>query len=82
MSDLLRRALTRRGGVIQGGGKDGVGSLAFGDGLPVLMTEKDAVKCTAFATDLHWCVPVRAELPPAFFDHVANALAPVGIRPH
>ncbi|RYD16570.1 MAG: tetraacyldisaccharide 4'-kinase [Lysobacteraceae bacterium] len=56
--------------------------LAFGDGLPVLMTEKDAVKCTAFATDLHWCVPVRAELPPAFFDRVADALAQAGDRPH
>ncbi|HEX7768620.1 MAG TPA: tetraacyldisaccharide 4'-kinase, partial [Dokdonella sp.] len=48
--------------------------LAFGDGLPVLMTEKDAVKCTPFATEVHWCVPVRAELPAAFFDSVVAAL--------
>jgi tetraacyldisaccharide 4'-kinase len=42
--------------------------LAFGDGLPVLMTDKDAVKCHAFARPDWWRVPVRAELPAAFFD--------------
>jgi len=36
------------------------GSIEFGDGLPVLMTEKDAVKCTAFAASQHWYVPVSA----------------------
>lgn len=39
----------------------------FGSNLPVLMTEKDAVKCRAFATAQHYCVPVRAELPEAFW---------------
>jgi tetraacyldisaccharide 4'-kinase len=34
--------------------------LAFGDSLPVLMTEKDAVKCTAFADARLWYVPVAA----------------------
>jgi tetraacyldisaccharide 4'-kinase len=34
--------------------------LEFGDGLPVLMTEKDAVKCRAFAQAHHWVVPVEA----------------------
>ena len=37
--------------------------LAFGDQLPVLMTEKDAVKCTAFAAPLWWYVPVAAHFP-------------------
>jgi tetraacyldisaccharide 4'-kinase len=37
------------------------GDLNFGDSLPVLMTEKDAVKCTAFADDRCWYVPVTAE---------------------
>jgi len=46
--------------------------LAFGDDVPVLMTEKDAVKCLAFATQGFWCVPVRAELPSAFFDAIAE----------
>lgn len=40
--------------------------LAFEDGLPVLMTEKDAVKCRRFATPERWYVPVRAELDRAF----------------
>jgi len=34
--------------------------LAFGDELPVLMTEKDAVKCAAFANARLWYVPVSA----------------------
>lgn len=34
--------------------------LDFGDGKPVLMTEKDAVKCRKFARPHHWFVPVSA----------------------
>lgn len=34
--------------------------LAFGDELPVLMTEKDAVKCAGFALPNLWAVPARA----------------------
>ena len=30
--------------------------------MPVLMTEKDAVKCQHFATENHWFVPVKAQL--------------------
>ncbi|AUZ54844.1 tetraacyldisaccharide 4'-kinase [Stenotrophomonas acidaminiphila] len=41
--------------------------LFFGSELPVLMTEKDAVKCKAFATDWHYAVPLQAELPAAFW---------------
>ena len=37
------------------------GDLNFGDSLPVIMTEKDAVKCVAFADDRCWFVPVTAE---------------------
>ena len=40
---------------------------AFGSELPVLMTEKDAVKCAAFANEWHYSVPVTAELPEAFW---------------
>ena len=36
------------------------GDLEFGDALPVLMTEKDAVKCARFAKRQHWYVPVDA----------------------
>jgi tetraacyldisaccharide 4'-kinase len=35
--------------------------LAFTEPLPVLMTEKDAVKCRAFADARLWYVPVRAQ---------------------
>jgi len=41
--------------------------LSFGSELPVLMTEKDAVKCKTFATDWHYAVPLQAELPAAFW---------------
>jgi len=36
--------------------------LQFRDDLPVLMTEKDAVKCAAFADVRMWSVPVAAQL--------------------
>jgi tetraacyldisaccharide 4'-kinase len=35
--------------------------LDFGDGLAVLMTEKDAVKCRQAAGPRHWYVPVAAD---------------------
>jgi tetraacyldisaccharide 4'-kinase len=34
--------------------------ISFADDLPVLMTEKDAVKCVSFAAPNHWVVPVTA----------------------
>lgn len=36
--------------------------IIFDDELPVLMTEKDAVKCQEFSTAQHWCVPVDAKV--------------------
>lgn len=39
----------------------------FGSKLPVLMTEKDAVKCAAFADAQTFMVPVDAQLPEAFW---------------
>lgn len=44
----------------------------FADGCPVLMTDKDAVKCRAFARANWWRVPVRAVLPEAFYDGIAE----------
>lgn len=41
--------------------------LRFGNDLPVLMTEKDAVKCQAFADARLFAVPVSAQLPEAFW---------------
>jgi tetraacyldisaccharide 4'-kinase len=45
--------------------------LVFADDLPILMTEKDAVKCRAFGNGNWWAVPVAAELPATFVDAVA-----------
>lgn len=39
---------------------------AFGDDDPVVMTEKDAVKCKRFAQAHFWVLPVSATLDPAF----------------
>ncbi|MHB8533982.1 MAG: tetraacyldisaccharide 4'-kinase [Sulfuricaulis sp.] len=38
--------------------------IRFGDRLPVIMTEKDAVKCEAFAGDHVWCLTVDAQPDP------------------
>lgn len=54
--------------------------LDFGDDLPVLMTEKDAVKCAAFAAPPWWSVPVRAVLVDTFFDEVAARLRSVDLQ--
>ena len=40
--------------------------LDFGDEAPVVMTEKDAVKCRRLAKPNHWVFPVSASLDPAF----------------
>ena len=40
--------------------------IIFNEALPVVMTEKDAVKCRAFAADQHWYVPVSARLSERF----------------
>lgn len=39
--------------------------LHFDDSLPVLMTDKDAIKCRAFALSRHYTVPVEALIDPA-----------------
>lgn len=48
----------------------------FGSELPVLMTEKDAVKFSAFANELSYSVPIRAELPEAFWIALQHRLPP------
>ena len=42
------------------------GDLDFGDAAPVVMTEKDAVKCRRLAKANYWVFPVSASLDPAF----------------
>jgi tetraacyldisaccharide 4'-kinase len=46
----------------------------FADCLPVLMTEKDAVKCSSFADRRHWAVPVAAIPDPALGQVVLDRL--------
>lgn len=38
----------------------------FDDDKPVLMTEKDAVKCTFIANEKHWYVPIKAQMTEKF----------------
>jgi tetraacyldisaccharide 4'-kinase len=52
--------------------------ILFGDGLPVLMTEKDAVKCARMAEDCHWYLPVSVELDLAFTQKLLDRLKQVG----
>jgi tetraacyldisaccharide 4'-kinase len=48
--------------------------LGFAQSHPVLMTEKDAVKCRAFATANFWYVPVEARLPTKFGENLLTLL--------
>ncbi len=49
--------------------------LLFNDLLPVIMTEKDAVKCQHFEDlDKHWYLPVSALLPPSFWQQFEEKL--------
>jgi tetraacyldisaccharide 4'-kinase len=52
----------------------GAADLDFGDDAPVVMTEKDAVKCRRFAKPRHWVLPVDAALDPAFGDWLVERL--------
>ena len=51
----------------------------FADGAPVLMTEKDAVKCERFADDRHWYVPVEAVLSNDLEARLLNVLRERGV---
>lgn len=46
----------------------------FGDGLPVLMTGKDAVKYRPFAKPGQWCVEAEAVLPPADLARLVSSI--------
>ena len=53
--------------------------LRFREDLPVLMTEKDAVKCRAIGPENGWYVPVSARLDPEFEDSFLKRLATVAM---
>ena len=48
--------------------------ICFNDELPVLMTEKDAVKCLQFAQHNHWYIPVVAEINNGFLEKLTEQL--------
>ena len=50
------------------------GDLQFENAAAIVMTEKDAVKCAAFADDRCWCLPVRAVIEPALVERVLARL--------
>lgn len=48
--------------------------LDFNDQFPILMTEKDAVKCQTFAREQFWYLPIKAELDSAFATELLTLL--------
>ncbi|HEX9390285.1 MAG TPA: tetraacyldisaccharide 4'-kinase [Usitatibacteraceae bacterium] len=58
------------------------GDLALPDGDLILMTEKDAVKCMAFADARCWYLRVDAELPAAFHELILQRLRSIKSRRH
>jgi len=48
--------------------------IQYSDNKPVLMTEKDAVKCSAFAGIKHWYLPVKAVPETGFTEQLLNLL--------
>jgi|APFre7841882724_1041349.scaffolds.fasta_scaffold05029_5 tetraacyldisaccharide 4'-kinase len=56
------------------------GELRFDDNRPVLVTEKDAVKCARWADELVWVVPVEAQLPAEWYDRVHARLHQIRLQ--
>jgi tetraacyldisaccharide 4'-kinase len=52
--------------------------LSFTDCDAILLTEKDAVKCAAFADARYWALRVDAQIDPALIDHILRKIAPHG----
>jgi len=52
--------------------------IAFDDADAILMTEKDAVKCAAFATEKHWVLRVDAQVSPTLAQLIIKKVTPDG----
>ena len=52
--------------------------LAFTGCDAILLTEKDAVKCAAFADARYWVLRVNAEIDPELIDHILRKITPHG----
>lgn len=48
--------------------------LEFGDQLPIVMTEKDQVKCLDFANNQHWYLPVDVKIEGNLIDQICMKL--------
>ena len=55
--------------------------IRFGDSKPVIMTEKDAVKCRYFATENDWYIPVTVQMS-AEFCQCLDELLEDRVNPH
>lgn len=53
--------------------------LNYGDEFPIVMTEKDAVKCEEFATDDMWYLPISAQMANTFIHRLDKRLKEIGI---
>jgi len=47
----------------------------FGDDAIIIMTAKDAVKCSSFADSRYWCLPVNVEVDDQFKKHLLSAIS-------
>lgn len=54
--------------------------LSFADCDAILLTEKDAVKCAAFADARYWVLRVDAQIDPALTDHILRKIDPHGLQ--
>lgn len=51
----------------------------FNDEYPIIMTEKDAVKCRSFATDRMWYLPVEARVNAELEQKLLNKIAAISL---
>jgi len=54
--------------------------LDFADCDAILLTEKDAVKCAAFADAKYWVLRVDAKIDPTLIDHILRKMPPHGLQ--
>lgn len=52
--------------------------ITFQDNYPVLMTEKDAVKCRGIASSQHWYLRVEAQLDDDFLQNISQLVSDAG----
>ncbi|TAK73582.1 MAG: hypothetical protein EPO11_08250, partial [Gammaproteobacteria bacterium] len=53
--------------------------LDFNDTLPIIMTEKDAVKCRSFADERYWFLRVTAKIDSRFEEKLSTKLKSIEV---